>query len=66
MLEEVEGVGEQIKKGDCVEVKLNGWLSEGDQIQKDHIESVTVGSRNLIPGIEYAILGMKLKGKRKV
>jgi len=66
LLEEVEGVGERIKNGDSVEIKLNGWLSEGEQIQKDHIEKLKLGSRRIIPGIEYAIEGMKINGKRKV
>jgi len=66
LLEEVEGVGEQIKNGDSVEIRLNGWLSEGEQIQKDHIEKLKLGSRNIIPGVEYAIDGMKINGKRKV
>jgi FKBP-type peptidyl-prolyl cis-trans isomerase len=66
LLEEVEGVGERIKIGDSVEIKLNGWLSEGEQIQKDHIEILKLGARKIIPGIEYAIEGMKINGKRKV
>jgi len=66
ILEEIEGIGAEIKKGDVVKVKLNGWLNKGDQIQKDYVNTITLGSRNLIPGIEYAIKGMKNNGMRKV
>lgn len=66
LLEEVEGVGKEIKKGDYVEIRLNGWLNEGEKIQNDHIEKFTLGSRKIIPGIEYATIGMRLNGKRKV
>jgi peptidylprolyl isomerase len=66
LLEEIEGIGTEIKKGDTVRIKLNGWLNKGDQIQKDYLNEVIVGSRNLIPGIEYSIEGMRKNGMRKV
>ncbi|MCG8058134.1 MAG: FKBP-type peptidyl-prolyl cis-trans isomerase [Candidatus Thiodiazotropha taylori] len=66
ILEEVKGIGTEIKKGDTVRLKLNGWLNKGDQIQKNYLNKVMVGSRNLIPGIEYAIEGMRKNGMRKV
>jgi FKBP-type peptidyl-prolyl cis-trans isomerase len=66
ILEELDGTGEEIQKGDMVKVKLNGWLNKGEQIQHDYIDSIKIGSRNLIPGIEYAIEGMKKGGTRKV
>jgi FKBP-type peptidyl-prolyl cis-trans isomerase FkpA len=66
ILEEIEGGGQEIKKGDSVRIKLNGWLNKGDQIQKDYLNEIILGSRNLIPGIEYAIEGMRKNGMRKV
>ena len=66
ILEEKEGIGAVIKKGDVVRIKLNGWLNKGDQIQKDYVNVITLGSRTLIPGIEYAIEGMRKNGMRKV
>ena len=66
LIEETEGNGVEARKGNIVEVKLNGWLNEGKQIQSDHIQSIKLGSRNVIPGIEYAIEGMKVHGSRKV
>lgn len=66
LIEEVEGSGAQIKKGDIVKIKLSGWLSRKQQIQKDHIVSIELGRRMLIPGIEYTLLGMREEGIRKV
>lgn len=66
LLEEVEGAGEEAKSGDIVQVRLNGWLNGGKQIQSNYTETITLGSRSMIPGIEYAIEGMKRHGKRKV
>ncbi len=66
LLQEAEGKGVEVKKGDIVEVKLNGWLNEGEKIQSNHVESIKLGSRKVIPGIEYAIEGMKVHGIRKV
>jgi peptidylprolyl isomerase len=66
LLEEVDGAGQKIVKGDSVSVKLNAWLNSGTQIQTDFKETVKVGSRKIISGIENTILGMKIFGKRKV
>jgi len=66
LLEDVEGLGKKINNGDYVEIRLNGWLSKGEQIQKDHVVKLKPGSRAIIPGIEHAIVGMKKYGKRTV
>jgi FKBP-type peptidyl-prolyl cis-trans isomerase len=66
LLEEVEGTGPEIVKGDIVKVKLNAWLNLGTQIQTDFEETVEVGSRRIIPGVENTILGMKILGKKKL
>ena len=66
LLSESEGSGSPVRKGDKVTVRLNGWLNQGDVIQEDYIGEVIVGSRALIPGIEYSLEGMRRGGKRKV
>ena len=66
LLEEVKGYGSTAEKGDMVEVKLNGWLNQGEKIQSDYVGKILLGSRAVIPGIEYAIEGMRIRGKRKV
>jgi FKBP-type peptidyl-prolyl cis-trans isomerase len=49
-----------------VKIKLNGWLNNGKQIQKNYIGEITLGSRTVIAGIRYALEGMKKNGIRKV
>ena len=66
LLSETPGNGEPVKKGDTVEVRLNGWLNQGQQIQEDYLAKIMVGGREVIPGIDYSIEGMRHGGKRKV
>jgi FKBP-type peptidyl-prolyl cis-trans isomerase len=66
LLSESQGTGEPVKKGDTVKVRLNGWLNQGQQIQENYRDEVVVGSRDVIPGIDYSIEGMRRGGKRKV
>ncbi len=66
LISEVEGVGKPVAKGDHIAVRLNGWLSKGESIQENFISKTVVGSRTLIPGIEYSLMGMRPGGKRKV
>lgn len=66
IIEEIEGDGAAVKKGNAITIKLNAWLNKGQQIQKDHIELIKLGTRSVIPGIEYSVIGMKVSGIRKV
>ncbi len=66
LLTETEGSGLEAKKGNIVNVLLNGWLNKGQEIQSNLSYQVILGARNVIPGIEYSIEGMKVGGKRKV
>ncbi len=66
LLTETEGSGLEAKKGNIVNVLLNGWLNKGQEIQSNLSYQVILEARNVIPGIEYSIEGMKVGGKRKV
>jgi peptidylprolyl isomerase len=66
LLSETPGSGEPIQKGNTVKVRLNGWLNQGKQIQENYLGEFVVGSRDVIPGIDYSIEGMRRGGKRKV
>ena len=69
LLEEREGTGDPVKKGDRIRLRLNGWLTKGDCIQQDFVGEFEFGSRRcgqLISGITYSISGMRQGGKRKV
>jgi FKBP-type peptidyl-prolyl cis-trans isomerase len=63
---ETQGTGEPIKKRDTVKVRLNGWLNQGQAIQENYLGKVVVGGREVIPGIDYSIEGMRRGGKRQV
>jgi FKBP-type peptidyl-prolyl cis-trans isomerase len=66
LLAETQGTGEPIKKGDTVKVRLNGSLNQGQPIQENYLAEVIIGSREIIPGIDYSIEGMRRGGRRKV
>ena len=66
LVSESGGSGPPVKKGDKVTVRLNGRLNHGDPVQENHVCEVIVGSRAVIPGIEYSLEGMKQGGKRTV
>jgi FKBP-type peptidyl-prolyl cis-trans isomerase len=66
LLSETQGNGSLAKAGDFVTVRLNGWLSRGACIQADEKSQFVIGSRIVIPGIEYSVEGMRVGGKRRV
>ena len=66
LVSESEGSGPPVKKGDKVTVRLNGWLNQGDPVQENYVGEIVVGSRVVVPGIEYSLEGMKQGGKRRV
>jgi FKBP-type peptidyl-prolyl cis-trans isomerase len=66
LLSEIEGVGVPAMKGDRIVVRLNGWLTKGEPIQENFNAENLIGSRVVIPGIEYSVEGMRPGGKRKV
>jgi len=66
LIEETVGIGNIIKKDDVVEIELNMWFNNGEQILKEHRETYKIGSRRMISGIEYTLEGMRMSGKRKV
>src|SRR5262252_949348 len=63
---EEEGSGRRAEKGDAVEFDCAGYLNRGDVIHRRRSEAVVLGSRRLIAGIEYALVGMREGGYRKV
>ena len=66
LVSETEGNGPPVKKGDTVTVRLNGWLNQGEPVQENHVSEIVIGSRVVIPGIEYSLEDMRQGGKRKV
>jgi FKBP-type peptidyl-prolyl cis-trans isomerase len=66
LVSESVGSGQFVKKGDTVTVRLNGWLNHGDCVQENDVVDIVVGRRDVIPGIEYSLEGMKPGGTRRV
>jgi FKBP-type peptidyl-prolyl cis-trans isomerase len=66
ILDEKEGEGVPAKRGDIVEFESKGFLNQGQCIQEVYSSVTKLGSRRLIAGVEYALLGMKRGGYRKI
>jgi FKBP-type peptidyl-prolyl cis-trans isomerase len=66
LLSEVAGAGALAEKGARVQIRLKGWLSKGEPIRQESVSEFVVGSRVLVPGIEYSVEGMRVGGTRKV
>jgi FKBP-type peptidyl-prolyl cis-trans isomerase len=66
LLSEITGHGAIAEKGVRVKIQTMAWLSKGEPILHDPICEFVVGGRVLIPGIEYAVEGMRVGGTRKV
>jgi len=63
---EIEGSGRRAEKGDVVSFDCAASLNRGDVVHARRPESVALGSRRFIAGVEYALVGMREGGYRKV
>ena len=66
LIEETEGEGTPAEQGDTVEFESQAFLSRGDPAQARFATSTRLGSRRIIAGVEYSLVGMKAGGYRKV
>jgi FKBP-type peptidyl-prolyl cis-trans isomerase (trigger factor) len=58
IITETEGTGHRAEKGDAVVLDCAAYLNKGDVIHSRRAETIVLGSRRLIPGVEYAVIGM--------
>jgi len=63
---ETEGAGAQAQKGDLVAFDCAAFLNKGTEVHPRRSESLALGSRRFIAGIEAALVGMREGGYRKV
>jgi FKBP-type peptidyl-prolyl cis-trans isomerase len=66
LIEETEGQGPAAEQGDTVEFESQAFLSRGDRAQDRWATTTRLGSRQIIAGVEYSLIGMKAGGYRKV
>jgi FKBP-type peptidyl-prolyl cis-trans isomerase len=60
------GAGKFAQRGKTVVVRLKGSLHRGDVFLDGSIETITLGARDVIPGLEYGIEGMCVGGRRRI
>lgn len=63
---ETEGNGATAEKGDLVAFECAAFLNKGAAVHPRRAESVVLGSRRFIAGVEAALVGMREGGYRKV
>lgn len=68
IIDEREGTGEAVKKGDVVSVHYRGTLEDGtvfdESYKRGQTFSFTVGAGRVIQGWDEGLVGMKVGGKR--
>jgi FKBP-type peptidyl-prolyl cis-trans isomerase len=60
------GEGPEASKGKQVYIRYEGLLTKGEKFQTNFGSSFTIGKREVIPGLEYGVEGMRVGGIRKL
>ncbi len=63
---EAEGSGPVAQRGCTVTIRYSGYLHRGDAFQKQMTYTFKLGKREVIAGLDYAVEGMKVGGRRRV
>ena len=63
---ETEGTGHRAEKGDIVVFDCAASLNKGSAVHARRTQTLVLGSRRSIAGVEYALAGMREGGYRKV
>jgi FKBP-type peptidyl-prolyl cis-trans isomerase len=69
IVDEMEGTGPEVKKGDHIKVHYTGTLMNGKMFDSSRGKdpfSVTVGAGQVIKGWDQGLPGMRVGGKRKL
>ena len=59
------GSGQEIERGDRVTVRYNLFLNRGDKVKSEEKYTFTIGTREVIAGLEYGVEGMRVGGRRR-
>jgi peptidylprolyl isomerase len=49
-----------------VTIRYNGYLNRGDIFQREVLCTFEIGAREVIAGLEYGVMGMRVGGRRKI
>lgn len=60
------GSGPTAERGHTVTIRYTGFLNRGDTFQENITATFRLGSREVIPGLEYGVEGMRVGGLRRV
>jgi FKBP-type peptidyl-prolyl cis-trans isomerase len=63
---ESAGTGPAAERGDSIAFESQGYLSRGECVQPRNASTTQLGRRHIIAGVEYALIGMRAGGYRKV
>jgi FKBP-type peptidyl-prolyl cis-trans isomerase len=63
---EIEGSGPVAQRGCTVTIRYSGYLHRCDAFQKQMTYTFKLGKREVIAGLDYAVEGMKVGGRRSV
>jgi len=58
------GEGPSAERGCVVEIRYDLFLNRGEKAQESQVCSFRIGERNVIPGLEYGVEGMREGGER--
>lgn len=64
MEREAIGSGQPAARGDTVTIRYDLYLNRGDSVDSGQL-TFTLGNRDVIAGLEYAIEGMREGGQRR-
>jgi FKBP-type peptidyl-prolyl cis-trans isomerase len=60
------GTGRLAEKGSQVTIRFDLSLNRGDVLRTGEISTFTIGKRQVIPGLEYGVSGMRVGGRRRI
>lgn len=66
IISEIVGAGKVAVRGDRVTIRYAGRLNKGHVFQDSTDATFKLGGREVIVGLEYAVEGMRVGGRRQV
>lgn len=66
VVEETPGAGAVAARGRRVTIRSSCCLNRGDAVDPERVESFQLSRSQLMPGLVYALEGMRVGGRRRV